>query len=247
METIPEGLIVNAQGFGATGQTDVMKPTYGRLGMLPAVFKVEEVYSASDSVEAGEEIKRKVEICEIHVDKFSKVPLRVANVTAKVDNEGKPILDQHGKPVMCRIKSELTRDQEIKLAPLYEQFKKQKDSTDTSIVSWQAINDNERNMLGQLGIWSVEQLNAIPQYDRYKLGPAGEELWERSERHRVAKEGRKQREATDEMLMVLEENKKARLEMAEMREELLRLQAEASGKKPSTQTKVPLTAQGKAA
>lgn len=243
MESIPEGLIVKAEGFVDTGTANVMRPTYGRLGMLPAVFKVEKVYSAADSIEAGREIERSVEICEIHVDKFSKVPLRVANTTAKVDESGNPILDQHGKPVLMKVRSELTREQEIKLAPLYEQFKKQKDSTETNIATWQAINDHERYLLTQVGIWSVEQLNAMPQYERYRLGPAGEELWERSERHRVAKEGNKQKEATEEMLRVLEENKREREARRNLEEQMYRMQEQlaeltAGKKKPSGRIKV---------
>lgn len=217
MERIPEGLIVEAKSFAKTAYGDVLKPVFGNVDSLPAEFKVVKVYSASDSEYQGVEVEQEVEVCVIHSDKFSKVPLRVAKDLGTK-------LDKNGVPYKARIRSELSRQQEQKLAPLYERFKKQKDSTDTNICDWQAAGDDEKAFLASLGIWTVEQLNAMPEYERYRLGPSGDELWKRSERHMCTKEGRKRETATEEMLMVLEENKSIKQQMREQEQRMYEMQ-----------------------
>lgn len=161
MEKIPEGLIVTPTKFEPTGNPLVMRPTYGSIGTQHVRFYTHETYSGSDSEKAQKEVKKQVDICEIQNDKFTKVPIRV---------------------------NDLSRAQKAILAPLYERFKTQKDSNETQILDWDAVTDNEKIFLGQLGVMTVEQLNSFTGQDVYKLGPGAEELIARAKRHMKSKE-----------------------------------------------------------
>lgn len=230
MNGIPEGLVVNANSFAATGVNDVLRPVFGNLGPLPAEFRIVKEYIGSESEELGTEVERPVEVAMIHSDKFSKVPLRVAKDLREMrGKDGAVIFDERGKPMRKKIRSELSRAQEIALAPLYQQFKEQKDSTDTRITDWQAVREEERAFLAQIGIWTVEQLHAIPQHQRYQLGPNCDDLWARADRHIHAKDNRKREEATEEMLAVLEANKEMRKQNEEMQARLFEMEQRIAG------------------
>lgn len=241
MSGIPEGLVVQANSFVAVGgQSDVMKPVYGNLGPLPTEFRIAEEYVASDSEYLGVEVTRKKVVALIHSDRFSKVPLAVEADNGEMrDREGNVVLDHRGKVVRKRIRSELSPSQARALAPLYERFKNQKDSTDTKIVDWQAAREDEKEFLASLGIWTVEQLREIPEHDRYKLGPDGNELWGRADRHFLSKESKKREAATEEMLAVLEANKAMKQQNDALQEQMYAMQAQIAemAGKPSKQSK----------
>lgn len=186
MHSIPEGLKVKPEAFEKTGSPNVLRPTYGSLGSMFAEFKVHERYSGKLSQQTGTETTQPIEVCIIQTDRFSRVPKRV---------------------------TELSRKESIDLAPLYERFKSQQGSTDTSILEWNAVSDVEKVHLGQLGIWSVEQLHNLPEHERYRLGPGGNELWVRAERHVLGKEAKVAKETAEakkELHLLAEENKKLR-------------------------------------
>lgn len=168
---MPEFTLANALGKGAwtpTAFNGVQKAVAGSVGSMYAEFRVHEEYSGADSILQDREVKRPVEICLIKTDRFSVVPLRVGKLPTAEDRR--------------MIRSEMTRQQEIDLSPLYERFRSQRESTDTSIFTWEAVNDMERGHLGGLGVFTVEQLHNTPKEQRYRFGPAGEELWTRADR-----------------------------------------------------------------
>lgn len=193
MDVIPEGLIVKPQTFEKTGNPNVLNPTYGSVGSMHVEFRVHKKYSGADSAKANKEVRRETEICLFQADKFSRVPKKV---------------------------SELSTKEQIALAPIYERFKTQSESNETSIFEWEAATQMEKAHLGQMGIWSVEQLAAMPEHERYRLGPGGADLHARSERHMATKKEDSQEEQKKEMALVMEENKKLseRLKALEERE-----------------------------
>lgn len=214
---IPEGLIVQAQGWERTTNANVMKPTFGSMGSQFVEFKVHKEYSGADSVKANVEVNRHVEICLIQNDKFSKVPLRM---------------------------NELSPKQKIELSQMYERFKSQKDSSDTSVLDWDALTYDEKAFLGSAGIWTVEQLHSLGEHEQYKLGPAYADLKERAKRHIDSKPGSKVAERKREMELLMEEKRKDRERIKELEDRLFRLEetkAAAGKKKPTagrTQVKV---------
>lgn len=195
---IPSELIIEPTGFDKTANPNVLKPVYGSVKGVYAEFRIHKEYSGSDSEKVGQEVHRPVEICLFHTDKFSKIPKRI---------------------------KELSKQQQIDLAPLYERFKKQADSLDTNIFDWEAITDQEKVHLGSVGCWTVEQLYHTPIDERYKFGPGGEDLWNRSERHMKTKGSTKNEEQKRELALVLEENKKLSARMKELEEKYFSDQA----------------------
>ena len=181
MDYIPEGLVVAANGFENTANPNVKKPTYGALGSMFVEFRVHKEYSGSESKLKKKEVYKPVEIVLIKSDKFSFTPKRI---------------------------TELSTKERIDLAPLYEQFKSQKDSNDTSIFQWQAVNDHERSYLSSQGVYSVEQLANYRDEELYRLGPGGVELRERAVRHQVTKNESK-KESESELLKTLRAEKEA--------------------------------------
>lgn len=183
MTTLPAELI-RPKGFEQTDSPHVMKPTFGSVGSQYVRFHVHLEYSGSDSEAKGIEVKRPIELCEIQNDKFTRVPIRV---------------------------NDLSPRQKVELAPLYERFKSQKDSNETSIADWEAITDMEKGLLMTSGVYTVEQLDAFGDEELYKLGPSGKDLKLRASRHVRAKRGPdvdKVEELRREMQLIIEENKR---------------------------------------
>jgi hypothetical protein len=205
----------NASGQGSWGATQyngVMKAVGGSLQSMYAEFRVHREYNATVSEETGIEVEDPTEICLIKSDKFSIVPKRVGKPGKKITDklvierlcdkvEAMDKIDEDQKEkvlkalrrsgiVRGKITSELSKKEEVALAPLYERFKNQKDSTDKSIFQWEAVSDMERGFLAQCGVFTVEQLYHTPPEMRHQFGPGGEDLWIRAERFMKAKDSR---------------------------------------------------------
>lgn len=159
-------------GFQPTGNPLIMKPTFGSVGAQFVRFFVHKVYNGGKSEKEDLEIKDHIQICEITNDRFTKCPIRI---------------------------KDMSQQQRVVLNPLYQRFLSQQDSTDTDILDWEACTENERILLGQMGIHSVEQLSSYSDTDLYKLGPQGAELRERAKRHARSKEVKKSAEDSEEM------------------------------------------------
>lgn len=188
---IPSELIIEPTKFENTSNPHVLKPVYGSMKGVTAQFCIHDEYSGSASEKEGIEVRRPVELCMIRTDKFSNIPLRM---------------------------NELSPQQKIDLASLYERFKKQASSTETNVLEWDAVSDQERVHLGSLGCWTVEQLYNTPKEERYKFGPGGDDLWNRADRHMKAKGKDPASEQRKELDLVLEENKKLSARMKELEE-----------------------------
>jgi hypothetical protein len=199
--------LLRTSNFQATSDASVYKPIYGSLGSMFAEFRVHEEYLGGESARVGREVKRPVEIVIIQSDKFSRVPKRVGNW-------------ETGEA------SELSRKEQIDLAPLYERFKAQKDSTDTNILNWEAVTDMEKGHLAQLGIWTVEQLHNMQEHERFRLGPGWKDLHDRAVRHIATKRGDDERsERERELELLREENRKLAEKQKESEERYFELQA----------------------
>lgn len=207
----PDGLVVQADRFEIIGN-NLAKPVYGTLNKMYVEFREELVYSGADSEKSDEEIRRPVEVCLIQTDKFSRVPLRVRN-------------KERG------IKSELSPKQEIELAPLYEHFKSQKDSTDTRVGSWEACSDMERSQLNMLGIWSVEQLANFEDAELYRLGPGGKDLRDRALRHVKTKTRNGASDRIEQLQALLKEKEEHAKALAAQQERIFELEAQLAVKR----------------
>lgn len=167
-----------AKNHEATSNPLVFKPMFGSIGEQSVEFKMHREYSGADSKEQNREVYRDVEVCVIRNDKFCS-----AGIMTK----------------------DLSPQQKIDLAPIYEQFRSQKDSTDTRIIDWVAVSDQEKAQLMQAGVFTVEQLHAFTDDNAYKLGPNEKDFRERAERHITSKQNAKD-ETKQELLRLMEEN-----------------------------------------
>jgi hypothetical protein len=201
---LPE--FVRPTGYAPTEHTEVLKPVFGSIGAQHVRFEVAEEYSGADSLAANREVRRPVEVCLIQNDRFCTVPLRV----------GRP--PDPSKPGDPGITSELSHEQQVVLAPVYERFKTQRESTETDIVGWDVITDMERRLLVKHGIWTVEQLAAFTDQDLFRLGPGGQDLRERAKRHVLTKTEAKAPDYSAEL-------EQLRMEKSELAERLARLEA----------------------
>lgn len=185
---IPENFVLpDVSKISPTGPS-VVRPVYGNLGSQYVRFYTHKEYSGADSTRQDIEVYRTVEICEIQNDKFSKAAIRV---------------------------SDLTPQQQIDLAPLYEQFKTQRDSNATQVMQWDAVTENEKVLLLSAGICTVEQLNALSKEETFRLGVGAESFMERAKRHLAAKEATKSSDRTAEMQLLAEENRKLKEKLKE--------------------------------
>lgn len=158
-------------GYAETEHSGVLKPVFGSIGAQHVRFEMASEYSGVDSLLAGKEVRRPIEVCLIQNDRFCTVPLRVGRP---------PDPDKSGD---VGIASELSHDQQVVLAPIYERFRTQKESDETDIIGWDVITDMERRLLIKHTVWTVEQLAAFSDEDLFRLGPSGKDLRERAKRH----------------------------------------------------------------
>lgn len=204
--SMPETLIVQASSFQQTQNPLIMKPVFGSMGTQTVRFHNHKIYNATKSKAENKEAFDTIELCEIRNDAYCKVPLRV-----KTRDGG----------------SELSREQQTMLAGLYERFKSQRESGETSIMDWEAIEEGDRSQLAQLGIFSVEQLFAHREHELYKLGPGGEELHERAARHMNSKmEEKKKLDAIEELALIRAEKEQLAAEREKANETMFKLQAQ---------------------
>lgn len=160
MDYIPEGLVLTPESFQNTANPGVKKPLYGSLGTQHVEFMTHRKYSGKKTKEQGQEAYDEIDVLMIRNDKFSRVPKRM---------------------------NELTHQQKMALAPLYERFKEGKDSTDTNILNWGAASNEEKAHLGNIGVWTVEQIAAFADHELTRLGPDGKDLRRRARLHVKAK------------------------------------------------------------
>lgn len=200
MYVAPEGLR-KAVDFIDTGSPGVKKAVYGSSG--PIYFEIGEhlEYNAAKSKAAKKEIYDAQEVVTFVPDRFS----RVVKKFGKTDTEGNVI-----------IASELSDLQQMEVSPHYERFKTQQDSPETLITNWAALSANEKVHLQNMGVWTVEQMMKLPEYDTFKLGPNRLDILERGRQHLETKRGPSQiadRKADMDMMRELKE------EMAKIRAE----------------------------
>lgn len=201
---LPE--FVRPTDYLKTEHAEVLRPVFGSIGAQHVRFEVAQEYSGADSLAANREVRRPVEVCLIQNDRFSTAALRV----------GRP--PDPSKPGDIGITSELSHEQQVVLAPVYERFKTQRESSETDIVGWDVVTDMERRLLVKQGIWTVEQLASFSDQDLFRLGPGGKDLRERAKRHVTTK----QEAAAPDYSAELEQ---LRSEKSELAERLARLEA----------------------
>lgn len=200
----------------STGNNGVLKAVSGAVGTQAVKFLIEGIYDGEASKATNMEVRKPMEFVEFKNDPFSSYKCRV---------------------------SDMTQEQRIRTGALYEQFKTNKDSTDTPLDAWDMINENERIALLNNNIFTVEQITHFKDHEVYRLGIDGKNLRDRAVRHVNGKEAAKQSNLNDEMRAILEENKKLKLEMEEAKELYYKMQEELSSKapkKPSTRHNVEI-------
>lgn len=157
--SLPAQLITNFE-FKDTSNPLVKKPVVGSAKGMYTRFEIHKEYSGEASKEAGKESFRPIEVCRIRTDRFSEPAIMV---------------------------KDLSVEQKMSLAQLYEQFKSQKNSSETSIFEWQAISDQDKAFLGGAGIFTVEQLASLEKEQRYTLGINAEEYHQKANMHLITK------------------------------------------------------------
>ena len=190
MKSIPEGLKTKFD-FQSTQFSDVRKAVAGSMDNIYVEYRVHSEYSPEASKRAGEEVRVDKEILMIQTDPFSRVPLAVGTPDGKVRCEIEP-------------------DVRLKTAELYERFKGQRGSKDTMISDWEAVTDQEKAILAQVGCFTVEQLHSTPKSELYRFGSVGPEFWERADRHIKAKKKGDVTEARRELDLLMEANREMR-------------------------------------
>lgn len=219
MITLPDGLEVKEPtNYLNTGEQFTRRPMFGSIGSQSVEFRTEKIYNEPDSVKEGREVFRDVELCYIRSDRFSNVPLRVAD-------------PEKG------IKGELSREQEVALTNLYSSWKDHKDSGETNILDWKAISRGDMANLAHLGFWTVEPIAKIGDYELHRLGPGGADLREKARRHVRSKLGDKALESESEMHLLRQEMEELKAQLVEKQEaEFAKHAALAGGKKPKKKT-----------
>lgn len=182
----------------AQGQPGVMKASGGAVGTQAVKFHEVKTFNAGESDRLNLEAYSKVIVCEITNDKYTKVPLIVEGGDDRKDKTGKVV------PLKCM----LTRQQQIATAPIYERFKSQKDSTDTPIEQWDAVQDSEKLNLAMIGVLFVEQLASFNDVELYKLGAGGKEIRDLALRHVRGKQGPSESEKFGSEMQALMEARK---------------------------------------
>lgn len=192
----PEGFIIPTIGQN-TANVGVMKAVSGSVGTQAVRFYIHQQYDAQMSKLADREVYVPVEMCGFKNDRYTETAIRVQDLT--------PI-------------------QRLQTQELYERFKSQTESGETPIEAWDQLVDSEKVQMLMAGIKTVEQLARFEEHDFYRLGVGGKELAARAKRHLAGKEHKKIQASSEEMLLVIEENKRLREEFERRDAEYLGLQ-----------------------
>lgn len=191
----PEGFKLPTLGEGTT-HNGVLKAVAGSVGAQATRFFVHRLYDAKATELEKREVLTPHEMVGFRNDPFAEFTCKVKDMTPK---------------------------QKLVTQQLYERFKSQKDSTDTPVEVWDAISEWEKVQLIQSGILTVEQITAYQDHELYKLGPGGKDLRERAKWHVNAKNPAQDNK--QEMLLVIEENRKNAERLKQMEDELIKMQA----------------------
>lgn len=201
---LPEGFQMGSPDkWLKTDNPLVLKPTTGAVGTQYVKFFILEIYSSKLSEEQKREVKVPVEMCAIQNDRFS---------------------------TYCCMVKDLSRKQMIDLAGIYQRFKEQKDSKDTSVIDWEALTDRDKGFLLQAGVVSVEQLASFGEHDLYKLGPGGKEYRDMALRHVEGKAGKKRDEESGEMSALRREKDEQAIRLKALEEKFYAQEAEKAKK-----------------
>lgn len=196
----PEGFRMPTEGEGTTHQ-GVLKAVTGAIGTQAARFFIHKLYDARATVMEQREVLKAHEMVGFRNDPFSEYT--------------------------CKIK-DMTDRQKFSTQKLYERFKTQQETDETPLETWDAISEREKVQLIQSGILTVDQIAAYQDHELYKLGPGGKDLRTKATWHVNAKNP--VQDQKQEMLMVIEENKRQADRMKQMEEELYKLQMQLASK-----------------
>jgi hypothetical protein len=181
---IPYDLLKPITGGNFIEGGNAYKPRFGMMGSVPVRIFIGRNYNEVRSKELGLEIWDEEELVEFRTDKFSKHTPRV---------------------------KDLADWQLRELGPLIQDFREQRDSKETSLDSWQVLNENDKFYLASQGIRSVEQLAALdPARDTDRFGRNSEEFILKARRHLATKGQDKEAELRAEMKALREEIERIR-------------------------------------
>lgn len=176
---LPENFVMPVTYQPDASHPMLMKPVFGTVGSQFVRFFCHHEYSEAKSKELKYEFLEPIEMCEIVCDRLTKAHIRV---------------------------KDLSREQRVLFADLYERFKQGKESVGTHVNDWNAISDGDKALLVHCHIYTVEQLADLTPENMHRLGPAGKELQEKAQRHTRSKgETYKAAELIKEMQLLRDE------------------------------------------
>lgn len=187
---IAEGLILPTS-HSHTDNPGLRKPSFGNIGSQSVEFRTIREFSGKLTGEVGKEVYNDKDVCIIKNDKFCSAAI---------------------------LYSDLSYQQREDLANAYDAFKSEKESTDTRIIEWQAITDQEKGSLLAAGIFTVEQLQAFNASEMHKLGPNAQSLKARADMH-LATKREEARSSIDPEIQLLMQEKALEKERAEAQEQ----------------------------
>jgi hypothetical protein len=204
----PEGFKMPTVGEGTTHQ-GVLKAVTGNIGTQAARFFIHKLYDAKATEQEKREVLKPHEMVGFRNDPFTEYTCKIRDMSDK---------------------------QKYSTQRLYERFKSQQETDETPLESWEAISEWEKVQLLQSGILTVDQITAFQDHELFKLGPGGKDLREKARWHINSKNPTQ--DSKQEMLMVIEENRKQAERMKQMEDELYKLQAQVAskGKKKTVET-----------
>lgn len=192
----PEGFRLPTAGESAPG--GVLKAVTGSHGTQAFKVSTHKMFNAKKSDEAGLEVEDAITIVTFRNDPYTEAVIREAD---------------------------LSPEQQVQTAEARDRFYTSKDSTDTMIAEWQAIHDSEKMKLALIGVVTVEQLAAWPEFQMFKLGGGAKDLVAKARRHVDTKIGNRAGEANADHLAVLAELKRLREAEAEKDARYFEMQA----------------------
>lgn len=170
---IPYDLIKPIQSGAFAERGEIYKPKFGMMGTVPVMVRMERTYNDVKSRLEGREVWDEEEVVEIRTDKFSKYTPRI---------------------------KDLADWQFRELGPIIQEFRERRESKDTTLDSWQVINESEKYYLYSQGIKSVEQLAALdPDRETDRFGRNSQELILKARRHLASKHADKMAEQQAEL------------------------------------------------
>lgn len=176
-----------------TAQKGVLNAVVGSRGTQLVRFFMHKEYDDKSSRALGKEVFKPIEMVAFKNDQYSEYTCRV---------------------------EDMTEEQRIGTAELYQRFLEQKDSNETAIEAWELVSEGERNSLLRQGYKTVEQIAAHGEHELYRLGVSGRELRDRALRHVMAKEENNKRDVAAEMRAIVEQNKLIAEENANLRKDM---------------------------